>query len=151
MNRRAIIVVATLSLGGCGADNPLGPEARDAEYAASLAIDLTSMTETTSGLFFRDDVVGTGAVATAGDLATVTFSLWLADGTSIENGVFPFTLGVQEETVGFDQAVTGMAVGGQRTVVIPATLAYGVRGNGAVPPNAVLVYQLVLTDLVKAP
>jgi FKBP-type peptidyl-prolyl cis-trans isomerase FkpA len=149
VNRRTLTVVAALALAGCGGDSPLGPEARDAEFAASLGIDLADMTETPSGLFLRDDEEGAGDLARAGDLATVTFSLWIADGTSIEDGVFSFTLGAQEAIVGFDQAVTDMAVGGQRTVIIPATLAYGVRGNGTIPPNAVLVYELVLTDLVK--
>lgn len=148
---RTLTVAAALALTACGGDSPLGPEPRDAKYAASLGIDLADMTETPNGLFIRDDVVGTGVVAEAGDFATVTFSLWPADGTSIQSGVFPFTLGAQQAVVGFDQAVTGMAVGGRRTVIIPSTLAYGVAGNGPIPSNAVLVYELVLTDLDKAP
>ena len=140
----------TLALVACG-DDPLGPDPEDVEFAASLGIDLDDMTEAANGLFFKDDVVGTGEIAAAGDSATVSYVLWLADGTSPDSGVFPFILGAGESIQGFDQGVTGMRVGGVRTVVIPASLAYGSIQFGAIPPDAVLVYELSLTAVVKPP
>ena len=43
-----------------------------------------------------------------------------------------------------------MKVGGTRQLIIPASLAYGSSGtaNGAIPPNANLVFTV---DLVAAP
>ena len=141
----------TLALVACGG-NPLGPDPRDVEFAASLGIDLDSMTETASGLFYRDDIVGTGDVAAAGDSATVAYVLWLVDGTPIDDGIFPFLLGAGRSIAGFDEGVTGMRVGGERTVVIPAPLAYGSGGAGdAIPGDAVLVYELGLTTVRKPP
>jgi FKBP-type peptidyl-prolyl cis-trans isomerase FkpA len=38
-------------------------------------------------------------------------------------------------------------VGGKRTVSIPSGLAYGARGNGAIPPNSGLVFDLELVEV----
>ncbi len=104
-----------------------------------------------------DTTVGTGATAVAGSKATVNYTLWLYDvrvadtkGTNLETGTFQFTLGTNPLQViaGFDQGVTGMKVGGKRTVTIPASLAYGVNGNAPkVPANAALVFDIELTAI----
>lgn len=155
-----VAVALTLAFVACGDDpvdvgpNLLGPNPRDVEFVASLGIDLADMVETTSGLFYRDDVVGAGDdIAAAGDAATVGYVLWLVDGTSLGSGVFPFvlgTIGSGGAIAGFDEGVTGMRVGGERTLVIPAPLAYGSGGTPGIPGDAVLVYELALTALDKA-
>lgn len=159
MRTLGVAAAVTLALVACG-DNPvdpgpnlLGPIPRNVEFAVSLAIDLDNMTETASGLFYRDDVVGNGDIAATGDAATVGYVLWLTDGTSLGSGVFPFVLGTVGQggaIAGFDEGVTGMRVGGERTLVLPATLAYGSGGTAGIPGDAVLVYELALTALVKA-
>lgn len=147
---RTLVVAATLALLACG-DSALGPNPSDVEFAASLNIDLATMTETASGLFLRDDVVGQGDLAASGDSATVDYDLWLADGTSLGGGIFRFILGANEAIAGFDEGVTGMRVGGERTAVIPANLAYGSAGTSGIPGNAVLVYEFGLTAIRKPP
>jgi hypothetical protein len=102
-----------------------------------------------------DTVAGTGAAAAAGKKATVNYTLWLYDvrvadtkGTNLESGSFQFTLGTNPLGViaGFDQGVTGMKVGGKRTITVPASLGYGATGNAPkVPANAALVFDVELT------
>ena len=146
----------TLAIAACGdnllppGDDPLGPLPSDVEFDASLGIDLASMTETESGLFVLDVVVGTGEIAVAGDSATVAYELWLADATEIASGTgFKFLVGGGGVIEGFDEGVTGMGVGGERTIVIPAPLGYGSIGTFGIPGDAVLVYELNLTALRK--
>ena len=141
----------TLAIAACGG-SPLGPDPTDAEFDASLGIDLAAMTETASGLFVLDVVVGTGAIAAAGDTATVAYEVWLADATPIDSGPgFKFLVGGGAVIAGFDEGVTGMRVGGERTIVIPASLGYGSDGYSTVPGDAVLVYDLSLTAVLKPP
>jgi FKBP-type peptidyl-prolyl cis-trans isomerase len=56
---------------------------------------------------------------------------------------------------GFTEGLVGMQAGGMRTIVIPASLGYGSQGAQAgaveIPSDAVLVFALDLTVLVKAP
>ena len=107
-----------------------------------------------------DRVVGTGTVARDGDVVQVSYTGWLYDAnakdrhgaefdSSEENGEpISFTLGAGEVIAGWDQGIRGMHVGGKRTLVIPARLAYGSRGAGdAVPPNATLVFDVELVGV----
>ena len=147
----AAAVTLTLAIAACGG-NPLGPNPSDAEYDPSLGIDLAAMTETASGLFILDVVVGTGEMAVAGDSATVDFELWLADGTAIQSDVFSFIIGAPGRAIeGFHEGVTGMSVGGERTIIIPASLGFGKDGVANIPGDAVLVYELGLTEVLKPP
>jgi FKBP-type peptidyl-prolyl cis-trans isomerase FkpA len=107
-----------------------------------------------------DHVVGNGAVANDGDVVQVNYTGWLYDAnardhhgkefdSSEENGEpISFTLGAGEVIAGWDQGIRGMHVGGKRTLVIPARLAYGGRGAGDdVPPNAALVFDVELVGV----
>jgi FKBP-type peptidyl-prolyl cis-trans isomerase len=48
---------------------------------------------------------------------------------------------------GFDQGVTGMKVGGKRTVLVPGSLGYGSAGTQTIPKNAGLVFDLELVEV----
>ncbi len=142
-----LTAIATLALAACG-DNLFGPDPTEVTFAASLEIDLANMTLTDSGLYIRDDIVGDGTVAAVGDIATVSFSGWLVDGTLFDSGLFQFVIGPTGAIAGFVEGVTGMRVGGERTIVVPPSSAYGSDGVEGIPGNAVLVFALVLTAVV---
>ena len=100
-----------------------------------------------------DLVVGTGATASAGKTITVTYTGWLYDagktdnkGTQFDSNVggtpFPFVLGAGKVIPGWDQGVPGMKVGGKRRLIIPPSLGYGASGNGPIPGNATLVFDV---------
>jgi FKBP-type peptidyl-prolyl cis-trans isomerase len=104
-----------------------------------------------------DSTTGSGAEAASGKTVTVHYTGWLYDGkagdhhgkkfdSSKDHGdPFEFRLGAGQVIRGWDQGVAGMKVGGKRTLVIPAELGYGSRGaGGAIPPNAVLVFDVEL-------
>ena len=104
-----------------------------------------------------DNKLGEGTVATAGHEVSVHYTGWLYDEAAPEHKgnkfdssrdrgePFEFPLGEGHVIKGWDQGVDGMKVGGQRTLVIPATLGYGARGaGGVIPPNATLVFDVEL-------
>jgi len=144
-----VAAVLALALAACG--DAVGPEVTDVEFAASLGIDLALMTETTSGLFIREDSIGEGEPAAAGDQVTVAYTGWLADGTQFDSSAsfnIP-SLGAPGLLAGFTECVTGMRVDGIRTCVLPASLAYASQGQGSVPGDAVLIFEIAVISIVK--
>lgn len=108
----------------------------------------------TSSLVMQDEVVGTGAVAEAGDLVTVNYTGKLQNGTVFDTSVgktpFPFTLGVGQVIPGWDQGVVGMKVGGKRILIIPPSLAYGAQDYGPIPGNSTLTFEVELLSVTPA-
>lgn len=115
------------------------------------------MITTPSGLQYEDVVVGSGAQATSGQKVTVHYTGWLYsdgqqgakfDSSKDRNDPFVFSLGAGMVIRGWDEGVAGMAIGGQRTLIIPASLGYGARGaGGVIPPNATLKFDVELLGL----
>ena len=111
-------------------------------------------TTTASGLQYEDTVLGTGAIAKAGQHVKVHYTGWLFndgvqgkkfDSSKDRGQPFQFSLGAGEVIKGWDEGVQGMSVGGTRRLVIPSELGYGARGaGGAIPPNATLIFDVEL-------
>ena len=147
---RTLGVIAALALALVACGDAVGPNPSDVKFASSLGIDLEQMTETASGLFIRDDSVGVGGAAEAGDGVTVIFTGWLADGTEFDSGEFSIlSLGAPGLIAGFTEGITGMRAGGIRTIVLPAALGYGAQGQEAIPENAVIVFEITVVSIVK--
>jgi FKBP-type peptidyl-prolyl cis-trans isomerase len=145
-----IWLAVLLSTAGClgDAEGPVDPT--DLTFATSLGVNLAEMTKTTSGLYYKDEVVGTGTQAQAGFGVSVAYTGWLHNGQQFDSGVFPIQrLGFGEVIAGWDEGIPGMRVGGRRLLVIPSHLAYGPSGagNGVIPPYATLVFRTELRSV----
>jgi FKBP-type peptidyl-prolyl cis-trans isomerase len=102
----------------------------------------------------NDLKVGTGLAAAAGDTVTVNYVGALTDGTVFDASKnhgqpFSFKLGVGQVIPGWDQGLIGMKEGGQRVLVIPASMAYGAQAVGAIPPNSTLIFEVELVKVQK--
>ena len=137
-------------------DNASTPEK---ESTVETPASATATAEITS-LVKNDVKVGTGAEAKAGQTVSVHYTGWLYDPTaadkhgtkfdsSRDRGTpFKFPLGGGRVIKGWDQGVAGMKIGGQRTLTIPADMAYGARGAaGVIPPNSTLIFDVELVGI----
>jgi FKBP-type peptidyl-prolyl cis-trans isomerase len=97
--------------------------------------------------------VGNGATAAVGDVVTVHYTLFLANGTRIESSydtgqpLPPFQIGGGRVIPGFERGVLGMRVGGKRRVTVPPSLGYGAQQNGSIPPNSTLRFEIELVSI----
>ncbi len=108
-----------------------------------------------NGALFGDVQVGTGTELGNNMKAAVYYKGWLTDGTLFDMSraddkgqlqPFIFTLGAHQVIPGWEQALAGMKVGGTRLVIVPPAVGYGQTGQGPIPGNAVLVFQVQLLD-----
>jgi FKBP-type peptidyl-prolyl cis-trans isomerase FkpA len=125
------------------------------------ATDVADNSAPITQLKITDQQTGSGATAESGKYAVVHYTGWLYDPAAKDmkgkkfdssrdrNEPFSFALGQGQVIKGWDQGVAGMKVGGKRTLIIPAELAYGTRGagNGLIPANAVLVFDVELVGV----
>jgi FKBP-type peptidyl-prolyl cis-trans isomerase len=101
-------------------------------------------------LKITDLKVGTGSAVTANDSVTVDYTGAVAATgiifqSSLDSGQ-PVTFPLNQVIKGWTEGIPGMKVGGERQLLIPASLAYGSNppsGSG-IPPNANLVFDVTL-------
>ncbi len=138
MKRSFLVLLALFGFAACGGGN-----------------DTTSSTDYSGGittLQTEDLVVGSGATVVVGDAVSVNYTGTLIDGTQFDTSIgkapLSFRVGAGALIAGFEQGVVGMRVGGKRRVTIPPSLAYGASGNGSIPPNATLRFEIDLLSIV---
>ncbi|QJE01274.1 FKBP-type peptidyl-prolyl cis-trans isomerase [Massilia forsythiae] len=143
----ALGLVLAFSLGACD------------RHKQTNATGPATVADTSPQAFKKTDTVeGSGKVATAGQTVTVNYTGWLfapsapqQHGAQFDSSIgrepFTFQLGAGNVIKGWDQGVEDMKVGGKRTLLIPAALAYGPDGAGPIPPNANLVFDVELLDV----
>lgn len=109
---------------------------------------------TPSGLQFQVLKAGNGRSPLATDVVRVHYHGTLTDGTVFDSSVQrnePAEFPVNRVIPGWTEALQKMKIGDKWRLTIPSELAYGPRGTpgGPIPPNAVLVFEVELLDIVK--
>ncbi len=103
---------------------------------------------TKSGLQYRVIKPGTGKSPKPDDLVTCHYRGMLIDGTEFDSSYArqqPATFTVSGVIAGWQEALPMMKEGAKWELVVPAELAYGLRGAGPkIGPNAVLVFEVEL-------
>jgi FKBP-type peptidyl-prolyl cis-trans isomerase FkpA len=117
-------------------------------FGSGLGVDLTKSTKTADGLYYRDITPGTGTTITANHTISVYYTGYFPSGSVFDAvntaPAFSFLIGTGAVIAGWDEGIVGMKVGGTRQLIIPASLGYGVTGNGIIPPNTNLVFTVTV-------
>ena len=152
---RAFSVLAPLAFVAClnGTEAQSYPNIpiESTTFGSNLNVSLATSTKTASGLYYRDIVVGTGQTVATGDTVRVYYQGALSSGELFDQRLSPsatldFKLGSGYVIPGWDEGLVGMKVGGVRQLIIPPALAYGATGRNAIPPYAVLVFNVTMSD-----
>jgi FKBP-type peptidyl-prolyl cis-trans isomerase len=96
---------------------------------------------------------GEGEAARAGSRVRIHYTGWLEDDRVFDNSrsgePIVFRLGDREVIRGWELGITGMRPGERRRLLVPPELGYGARGHGPVPPNAPLVFDVELLEILR--
>ena len=108
----------------------------------------------TTGVRVENVVVGSGQAAASGDRLTVHYVGMLDSGRIFDssydrNTPIDFVLGAGNVIRGWDEGLKGMRVGGKRILTIAPDFGYGAQGFGAIPPDAVIIFEVELLDVQK--
>jgi|SRR3982751_1492859 len=155
---RLLAFLSPLAFTACLSGTETQPRQGTPIDCETLATGLTaaepSLTTTATGLKFRDQTVGTGAMAALGTTVRIHYSGCLTSGAKFDEnndadprGPLQFVVGDTTIIDGFNEGIVGQKVGGRRQLVIPPELGYGAVANGPIPPNSTLVFTI---DLVAA-
>ncbi len=142
---------ASLGLAACGGGGGDSGTPVNTDPNGWNAVTALKVNDTTAGTGTQADTTKTVAVHYTGYLYDVRVAS--TKGTQFDSSVgkqpLTFKLGAGQVIPGFDQGVTGMKVGGKRTITIPAALGYGSNGagGGTIPPNAALVFDVELVSV----
>jgi len=107
---------------------------------------------TPSGLVYRSLQDGQGASPAATDVVKVHYRGTLPDGREFDSSYKsgkPASFPLDRVIKCWTEGVQRMKVGGKAKLTCPSTIAYGERGagNGLIPPNATLFFEVELIDI----
>lgn len=142
-------VVGFVSKGNIAEDGLVGSNNSASLNQLTTETQQAPKTININGMKITDTIVGTGEEAIAGKIVTVHYTGTLGDGTKFDSSLdrgqpFKFILGAGQVIQGWEQGFAGMKVGGKRSLVIPAEMAYGDRAIGAIPANSTLLFAVEL-------
>ena len=107
---------------------------------------------TESGLQYKIEKEGTGAIPADTSVVRVHYKGTLIDGTEFDSSYKrgePTEFPVNRVIKGWTEALQLMPVGSKWTLYIPSNLAYGPQGaRGAIGPNETLIFEVELIDIV---
>lgn len=151
--KRILFALAALA-GAAACSDASGPDrvACAPELLSNTAA--TGDTITANGLRYVEIREGSGPVAGNGSAVRVHYTGYLLNGTRFDTSCsteepLRFTIPTSSLIPGFYLGTAGMREGGVRRVIVPPELAYGSRGQGSIPPNATLVFDLELSKVLN--
>jgi len=108
--------------------------------------------KTPSGIYYIMEKQGDGLKAEPGKSVTVNYTGKLLDGKIFDSNVdssfkhvqpFTFKLGPGSNVIkGWDEGVALFNAGGKGILIIPSTLGWGSRANGAIPANSITIFNI---------
>ncbi|MBU8974693.1 FKBP-type peptidyl-prolyl cis-trans isomerase [Lysobacter sp. MMG2] len=107
---------------------------------------------TASGLQYQVITEGKGPKPTVNDVVTAHYKGTLLDGKTFDSSYDrgePANFPLSQMVPGWQEGIPLMPVGSKYRFWIPSKLAYGEQGAGPIGPNATIVFEVELLDIVK--
>jgi FKBP-type peptidyl-prolyl cis-trans isomerase FkpA len=150
----SILLVCSLLFTGssCLKDNSCQNKTVQSEQAAitayAAANSITGASHS-SGLYFQITNQGSGPTPTPSSQVSVRYTGKMMNGNIFDSQTgtpVSFTLG--GTIPGFQIGLQLIQKGGVIKMIVPSSLAYGCAGNGSIPGNSILYFEVQLVDVL---
>ena len=126
------------------------------DYIKKNNLAATKKSPSGSGVYILTTQPGSGPNIKPGQQVSVQYRGTLLDGKEFDSSAksgkpFNFTVGRGEVISGWDDAVQQLQKGSKATILIPSSLAYGPMGQGAIPANSPLRFDIEVVNVLDAP
>ncbi len=102
---------------------------------------------TTSGLHYVIEEPGEGDHPTSTSRVSVNYKGFLLDGTVFdESNDAPLSIALTQVIAGWQEGIPLFKKGGKGLLFIPSSRAYGANGQGPIPPNTPIAFEIELVD-----
>lgn len=132
-----------------------------AQSSASSLLDPTTFAQydkykDAQAVSYVDLQAGNGAAIAAGSQVAVVYKGWLTNGTLFDESrtstdgklqAFSFAEGQHQVIPGWESGLLGVKEGGVRLLIIPPALGYGATGQGPIPGNSMLIFQVQVVQV----
>jgi FKBP-type peptidyl-prolyl cis-trans isomerase len=148
-----LLYIIVLGTSSCLKDNECQDKTIQSEAAAIAAYaSANGIVGTThsSGVYYQVTVPGTGITPTANSTVSVRYTgKLITTGAVFDSQTgspvnFPLGGTIQGFRIGLQQ----VGKGGTIKFIIPSSLAYGCTGNGNIPSNSILYFEVQLVDVL---
>jgi len=127
-------------------DQAAKDEAIITKYISDHGLNATA---TGSGLYVVVNNPGNGASCNANSNVTVSYKGSFTNGEVFDqSSVAGITFNLQNVIKGWTEGIPHFKEGGSGILLIPSALGYGPNGNGSIPGNTVLIFEVTLIDVV---
>ena len=150
MRNLFLFFISLLVISSCKkeADCPTENQAQlDKEIIQKYIADnsLENVIEDESGIFYKITKEGNGYHPSSSATVTVKYKGYQTDGKVFdETGNSPATFALSNLIEGWKIGIPKLKPDGKGLFLIPSALAYGCSGQGSIPSNAVLIFEIEL-------
>jgi FKBP-type peptidyl-prolyl cis-trans isomerase FkpA len=133
-------------------------EKEDSTIQAYLKANNLTGIKTNSGMYYVITQEGSGASPVKGDDVSMNYTGMFLDGSKFDSNVdsafghvtpYNFTLGMGRVIAGWDEGITYLKKGTKAKFLLPSRTAYGKYGQGKIPADAILQFDVELIDFKK--
>ncbi len=120
-------------------------------YLEQMAAEEGAIT-TASGLVYLEIAAGNGAQPKAESQVKAHYKGTLRDGTIFDSSYQrnqPLSIALNQVIPCWTEGIAMMKAGGTAKLTCPASIAYGDRATGSIPPGSVLTFEVELLEVVN--
>ncbi|MGN6618027.1 MAG: FKBP-type peptidyl-prolyl cis-trans isomerase [Ilyomonas sp.] len=128
---------------------PLKPSSEESQIVAYATANNINATKDSSGLYYQIIDSGTGVKPTITSKVFISYTGKFLNGTGFDQQSDPSKTGwtLSRLIQGWQIGLPLIRKGGHIKLIIPSALAYGCVGQGSIPPNEILFFDINLTDV----